>query len=168
MEIRSLLPADAAAYTQLRREMLLDSPWAFGSSPQDDVAVDPASLARLGQVGMVIIGAIDDQGRLVGSAGVMLRRQRKMAHRAMIWGVYVAPGARRGGTGKAIVRQAMDTARTWPGVTSVSLSASVKSVVAVAMYKSLGFVPWGVEPGCLMIDGKAMDEIHMVAPLGTP
>ncbi|MEK6700832.1 MAG: GNAT family N-acetyltransferase [Planctomycetota bacterium] len=165
MLIRSLLPTDANAYTDLRREMLLDAPWAFGSSPEDDVAVDAASLARLGEVGMVIIGAFEDV-RLVGSAGVMLRRQRKMAHRAMIWGVYVAPGARGGGVGKAVVRRAMDTARTWPGVTSVSLSASAKAVAAVAMYRSLGFVPWGVEPGCLMIDGKALDEFHMIAPLG--
>lgn len=168
MVIRSLLPTDAAAYTELRREMLLDSPWAFSSSPQDDVAVDPASLARLGEVGMAIIGAIDEQGRLVGSAGVMLRRQRKMSHRAMIWGVYVTPRARGTGAGRAVVRRAMETARNWPGVTSVSLSASAKAVVAVAMYKSLGFVPWGVEPGCLMIDGKAIDEIHMVAPLDPP
>lgn len=37
---------DIGAYTALRREMLLDSPWSFASSPEDDVASSREAVLR--------------------------------------------------------------------------------------------------------------------------
>ena len=46
MPIRLLTPADAHAYIAIRREMLVEAPWAFASSPEDDSALDPAAIAE--------------------------------------------------------------------------------------------------------------------------
>jgi RimJ/RimL family protein N-acetyltransferase len=162
--VRPLAASDTEAYIRLRREMLADSPWAFAASPEDDFGLDPALLtARLAEPGQAIVGAFDGSGRLVGATGVYRDRHRKMSHRARIWGVYVTPVARGRGLGARIMSAAMDIARSWPGITSAGLSVSVRSEEARRLYERLGFKPWGVEPGALMLDGRAYDEIHMVA-----
>lgn len=165
MEIRPLMPGDAEAYVRLRREMLLDSPWAFASSPGDDHASDPAIVReRLSQPGQAIIGAFD--GGLIGSAGIYRQRQGKMSHRAHVWGVYVTPTRRGHGVGERLMRMAMEVAASWPGITSLLLSASVRSPGAIRLYERVGFRAWGVEPGAIVLDGEAIDEVHMVAWLG--
>lgn len=163
MQIRTLTVEDIPAYVALRREMLDDAPWAFSSSPGDDLGLKPEVVReRLSGPAQAIVGAFDD-GRLVASAGVYRDRHAKMAHRARIWGVYVAPAARGRGVGKAIMRRALEVAQSWPGVTSAGLSATASSAEAVRLYEKVGFVAWGVEPAALMIDGQGHDEIHMVA-----
>jgi len=163
MLVRSLTASDTAAYIALRREMLDDSPWAFSSSPQDDQGLNPAFIAeRLAQPGQAIVGAFDGAGRLVGSAGLRRHTSLKMAHRAHVWGVYVTPAARSRGTATKIFAHLFEVARSWHGVTSLGLSASVRSEAARLLYERLGFVAWGREPGAIVIDGEACDEIHMV------
>lgn len=163
MTIRALTPADAAIYIALRREMLLDSPWSFSSSPEDDQGLKPEFItARLVEPGQAIVGAFEDDGRLVGAAGLRRHTSLKMAHRAHIWGVYVTPAARGRGIAAQVMERTLDIARSWPGVNSVGLSASVRSEAARHLYEKLGFVAWGREPAALTIDGKAYDEFHMV------
>jgi RimJ/RimL family protein N-acetyltransferase len=170
--IRPLVPADAPAYTALRREMLRDSPWAFAASPGDDFALDPVAVAaRLADPGYAIVGAFEggdargETARLVGSAGLSHNRHIKMAHRAHIWGVYISPPSRGRGLGSHLMTATLDLAASWPGVTSVGLSVSVRSHAAIRLYQRLGFVQWGLEPGALILDGHAYDEIHMAAVL---
>lgn len=165
MDIRLLTVADIPAYVVLRREMLEDSPWAFSSSPGDDLGLKPDILReRLAEPGHAIVGAFED-ARLVASAGVYRERQAKVAHRVRIWGVYVAPAARGRGIGAAVMHRTLEIARSWPGVNSAGLSASSRSAEAVRLYKKLGFVEWGVEPAAMMVNGQGYDEIHMVATL---
>jgi RimJ/RimL family protein N-acetyltransferase len=57
----------------------------------------------------------------------------------------------------------VEVARSWPGTTSIGLSASVRSPEAIRLYEAQGFRRWGVEPGALLLDGCAYDEVHMVA-----
>lgn len=172
-EIRPLHPADADAYLALRREMLADSPWAFGSSLSDDRMSDPARvLEQIQGPERAIIGAFlpdDDHSEpravLVGATGIYRQTQEKARHRASVWGVYVRPTARGRGLALQMLLAALDRARDWPGVDSVGLSVSVASPAARRVYERAGFLPWGVEPAALMIDGRAFDEVHMVARL---
>jgi RimJ/RimL family protein N-acetyltransferase len=166
LEIRQLTPADAAAYIVVRREMLADSPWAFTASPEDDRGLATAEVEPLlARTDNAIVGAIERRGddvRIVGTAGIMCNRHRKLAHRAHIWGVYVSPSARGRQVGFRLVISALQIARTWPGVTSAGLSASDRSQDAIRLYRRLGFRQWGIEPAAVMLDGHAYDEVHMV------
>jgi RimJ/RimL family protein N-acetyltransferase len=166
MEIRRLQPADAASYAELRREMLHDSPWAFAASPTDDRGVDPDRVrATLADPAHAIVGAWTPEGRLVSVAGVHRNGHTKMAHRVHIWGVYTTPAARGQGACFLVLQELLRLATTWPGVTSAGLSVSIRSPGALALYRKLGFRAWGTEPGALMIDGVAYDEVHMVTDL---
>jgi RimJ/RimL family protein N-acetyltransferase len=162
MIIRPLEPTEAEAYAVLRREMLLDSPWAFSGTPENDIGLDTQRMRdQLAGTNYAVIGAFDDTGKLAAACGVSARPQRKMAHRVHIWGVYVTPSCRGRGIGKAVVQAALDIARTWPGINSASLSASVRATTAIALYQTLGFVIWGTEPECISLNGTLIDEVHL-------
>lgn len=161
-EAFELSAGDAGRYWVLREAMLRESPWAFASDVETDVAQDPARFARrLSREVHSILAIEGESGELVASAGVMRRPKRKLAHRAEIWGVYVLPAFRGRGLGKRVVRAALETGLSWDGVTSVSLSLSERSA-ARGVYESLGFRAWGVEPDVLRWEGRSYDEIHMV------
>ena len=61
---------------------------------------------------------------------------------------------------------AIETARSWPGVAAICLSASERSVDAIRLYKKLGFEPWGVEPDAVRIGSESAAEVHMMLRLG--
>jgi len=160
--IRSLTPADAAAFAALRREALRNAPWAFAAGEESDVGVNASIMAeRLLEPGQAIVGAYRD-GVLVGVAGLVRNRHAKMSHRANVWGVYVTPTARGRGVAEAMMRGVLDVVRGWPGVTSVGLQVSARAEGARRLYERLGFKQWGVEPGALMWEGETIDEAHMV------
>ena len=75
--IRQLQVDDAAAYFELRREMLIDSPLAFASSPSDDlfasVEATREQLRRAPE--SVIFGAFEPD--LVGTVGLYRDRHVK-------------------------------------------------------------------------------------------
>ncbi|MBX3378871.1 MAG: GNAT family N-acetyltransferase, partial [Phycisphaeraceae bacterium] len=78
-----------------------------------------------------------------------------------IWGVYVTPGARGRGLGKAVVARAIEEAKTWEGLARLHLAVSENAPVAKKMYESLGFVQWGYEPDAIRIDGRSFGEHHL-------
>src|SRR5690606_12116309 len=157
--IRPLAPADAPLYMGLRREMLADSPWAFAASPESDRALKEDSLLQtITGPGSTIVGAFAAPspatdamvGQLLSVAGLHTNHHPKMAHRAHIWGAYTTPRARGRGLGHRVLRATLGCARAWPGITSVGLSASIRSTEAIRLYERLGFRRWGVEPGVII------------------
>lgn len=163
--VRKLNPDDARAYTELRREMLLDTPTAFLGSPGDDRSSDPAWIAeRLGEREQAIFAAEVD-GRLAAVAGVYRIARLKCRHRAGIWGVYTTPSHRGRGLSRAVMSAAIEHARGWEGVRIVALSVSAQASGAQKLYESLGFVAWGTEPAAMCIDGQDLDEVFMVLRL---
>jgi RimJ/RimL family protein N-acetyltransferase len=167
MPIRLLTPDDTEPFIALRREMLDEAPSAFAASPRNDRALDPAAVRAglaasvQGTPGYAIIGALDGP-RLVGSVGLALGPHDKLNHRAQNWGVYVTPSHRRAGLAQSMLELAIATARAWPAIDSVRLSASIRSVQARRLYERLGFVPWGIEPRAMSLNGEQIDEVHMV------
>ena len=172
IEIRSLEPGDLDAWQRLRREALDAAPHAFAASPEDDRVLAPDfgrhafEDASRRNFGAFAPGGDRASGELCGIAGVGLDDHRKAAHKAWIWGVYV-PEARRGqGIGRRLVEVAIAHA-TAPaprglGARQVALSASERSEAALALYASLGFETWGIEPGALCIAGEYLAEHHML------
>lgn len=175
VQVRSLTEADAGLYASLRREMLLDSPWAFGADPSTDRRSDAAVVAAdlrqaAGKPGYAIIGGFEvgaeaDGGerpeRLLSVAVVMQETNPKRRHVAGVYSVYTTPAARGRGLGKLVMQRVIDTARTWPGVELVELSVSERAEAAQRLYRGLGFVAWGRQPDALRVGGEQYAEEHM-------
>jgi ribosomal protein S18 acetylase RimI-like enzyme len=87
---------------------------------------------------------------------------RKLAHKAFIWGMYVAPTARRAGVARRLVIEAVAFAASNLGATQVNLGVNAKNVAAIALYEGLGFKQYGLECGYMILDGTPQDEMHMV------
>lgn len=161
LPVVQLKPDDADRYVLLRREMLQDSPWAFGASLESDRGSDPAQVrASLAREGYGIFAAVDGE-QVVGVAGVRREEVTKRRHIAYIWGVYVTPSHRRQGLSRAVVRAAIEAARRWPDIEVIHLSVSEASPHALRVYESLGFAVWGVEPDCLRVGGRGYTEHHL-------
>jgi RimJ/RimL family protein N-acetyltransferase len=165
--IRQIRDEDAEAYAALRRAALVDAPLAFGASPIDDFVSTPEAVRGQlrGAPAWVLLGAFEPD--LVGAVGLMRDRHVKASHKAHLWGMYVAPGQRHRGVGAALVRAAIDHARTLPGVSWVHLEVTSAAPAARRLYERAGFEAWGTEPDALRHGGETASEHHMALDLET-
>ena len=161
--IRPLRATDAADFQALRLAALAAHPTAFASSVEDERDTPLATIAeRLAlRPGALILGAFDDT-RLVGCVGLTRETLRKLAHKAHIWGMYVAPSARERGLGRRLLEEAITQAAAMSGVRQLTLGVNAENTAAIALYEALGFTRCGLESGFLLVDGVLHDEIHMV------
>lgn len=166
MQLRLLGPADAQAFQQLRLDALRDAPSAFSSSYEEERDTPLAAVAEqlTAQPERFVIGAFEN-GRLIGIAGLHREEQAKLSHKAVLWGVYVAPDARKRGTGRKLLARGIEEAASMPGLTQINLSVNSANAAALALYEGLGFSSFGLERGYLRVDGVLHDEIHMARPL---
>jgi ribosomal protein S18 acetylase RimI-like enzyme len=166
MDIRPLIATDATEYQALRLRGLREWPSAFASSVDEEIATPIAEIAnRLQpQNDGAIFGAFVDVA-LVGVVGLQRETMRKLAHKAYVWGMYVAPDARKLGVGKALLQHTLNHARDVMHVRQVNLGVNASNQAAIALYKSLGFESFGIERDFMLLDGVLHDEIHMVRVL---
>ena len=159
--VRELTIQDAEVYVAVRRESLLESPFAFASSPDDDIMSSPEAvceqLHRTPE--STIYGAF--RPALVGTVGMYRNRHVKYSHKAHIWGMYVVPGYRRLGVGSELLQAVLSHARKLRGVSWVYLSVSSTAPEARRLYERVGFQVWGTEPAALQHDGRTAVEHHM-------
>jgi len=161
IEVRPLREDEAAAFRALRQRALVEHPEAFYSSPTEERSLeDVQRQLRERPGGSAILGAFYDDV-IVGTAGLRRETFQKGAHKALVWGMYVAAEVRRRGVARALLERAIEHARAMGGVALVQLSVSVPNPAARALYASLGFVTWGIEPDAIRVDGRSVDEEHM-------
>jgi RimJ/RimL family protein N-acetyltransferase len=166
MKIRILTADDAAAYQALRLRGLRESPASFGSTYESEADTPLEQIAERLARGAgrenVMFGAFDgDGGALVGLAGLGRQTGHKTRHRAGVWGMYVAPEARGRGVGRALMDALIAHARTLEGVERLTLGVEAGNEAARALYQSLGFVTYGVEPQAYKLDGQYWDSEMM-------
>ena len=141
---------------------LLESPSAFGSSHAEEKDRPlPEVAARLAvERDTGVFGAFEGEV-LVGLAGLRRDRRPNVAHKAFVWGMYVAHAARRKGVGRALLDEVLALARSVPEIKQVNLSANACNSPAVQLYESAGFNTYGCERGAMLIDGQLQDELLM-------
>jgi len=168
-QVRLLTAEDAEAWFALRREMLVDTPHSYLASPEDDsfttVEVVRERLSNAPE--SVVFGAFVEGG-LVGAVGLFREERVKTRHRAWIWGVYLAPTARGRGLATGMMEAAVAHGRALEGVDQLCLTLSARAPEARRLYERVGFTRWGVEPRALQLDGRLLDEVHMVLLLDGP
>jgi ribosomal protein S18 acetylase RimI-like enzyme len=164
MHIRMLQADDAAAYRAVRRRALADHPEAFGTSVEEfDALTDAAIRRRLagGQPENGVLGGFVG-GELVGIVYVGRSHRQKKRHRGEIAGMYVAPEHRGRGHGRALLDAALDHLRGLGGVEQVGLAVTVGNLPARRLYRTAGFVTWGVEPAYIRVGDTYHDVEWMV------
>jgi len=164
--IRRLVPADAAEYVGLRREMLVDTPGSFLGDLADDECLDLEVMeARLSSEESPVLCAENEDGELCAVAGLHRDRRANMRHRGTIWGVYTRPSCRRRGLSREVIEAALACAVNTEGLEVIQLSVSAEAPGAQALYESLGFTAWGREPRAVKVEGRQVDKIHMCLAL---
>ena len=107
MKIRRLTPADACAFQQLRLAALQEAPSAFGSSYEEE-KLFPASIIE-GRLAVKpdrgSFGAFENDA-LTGLVGLGRADMTRLAHKALIWGMYVIPELRGKGIARALLVEA--------------------------------------------------------------
>ena len=65
-------------------------------------------------------------------------------------------------TCRNLVDAALREAFRVEGIRQVNLGVNAANAPALALYEAAGFIPFGLERGCLLVNGALQDEIHMV------
>jgi ribosomal protein S18 acetylase RimI-like enzyme len=166
MLIRALDLHDAPQFRALRLQGLREVPLAFASSYEEEseTTVEVFAERLKPNEGAAVFGAFVGSN-LVGVAGLQREQMRKLSHKAFVWGVYVAPQARRAGCGYRLLSHVLSHAATKIGVRQVTLGVNSKNSEAIALYQKLGFVQFGLEQGYMLLEGQLHDEMHMVCVL---
>ena len=163
--IRLLQEDDWAAFQQLRVHATVESPLAIAPTRDEEARRTPDEVrARIAPTAFQAVFGAFAAHDLVAIAGVRREPLAQVAHKAMVWGVYVYPAHRRGGLARRLLGAACAHVRA-QGVLQVHLSVNADNPRALALYESLGFTAYGREPRALRVDGVFYDEILMAHPL---
>jgi ribosomal protein S18 acetylase RimI-like enzyme len=164
---RTLEAHDLEAFQRVRVDGLTREQRAFGRSPDEHLALAPDDVARrLGPTDdQFVIGAFDGAA-LVGIAGFHREDGRKSRHKALVWGVYVAPSHRGQGIGQEMMLRLIARARSAGGVERLLLGVTTDDTAARRLYLRLGFTVYGTEVHAIKLaDGAYVDEDLMVLAL---
>ena len=131
-------PADAALFRRLRLAALAEAPHAFGSTlaRERDRPLD-AFAERLAS-SVVLAAFLGDDAVAIGGV-----RREDDPYLATLWGLHVAPQARRQGIGRALLDALVAAAPE--GVREVRLTVAAANAPALALYERAGFRRCGME-----------------------
>ncbi|OIR40278.1 ribosomal protein S18-alanine N-acetyltransferase [Corynebacterium sp. NML130628] len=149
MNIRELTPSDADAVAALEAVLFSDeTPWSR-----------EVLLTQFAQPYTFYIGAFDDEGALLGYAGLAMLGPRNEPE-FEIHTIGVAPGAQRRGVGGELMDQLVHTADLVDG--PMFLEVRTDNVAALGMYKRYGFSVVGTRKNYYQPSGA--DAYTMMRP----
>ncbi len=168
MQIRTITPDDAEDYRAIRLQALKDNPEAFGGSYEESVERTVADMRTRLEThtadNFILVAVIDE--KMVGTVGLVRQSFLKMRHKAIIWGMYVAPETRGSGIGRALMNDVIIRARQLPDLEQLSLTVVTDNTAARQLYLSFGFEIYGLERHALKLGERYLDEEYMVLFLG--
>jgi ribosomal protein S18 acetylase RimI-like enzyme len=165
LEIRPLETNDWAAFKEIRLQAISDSPSAVWPTRDEEAGRTVEEVqARIKMTAtQVVFGAFNKQ-KLAGIAGLRREPLAQVAHKAVLWGVFVAPDLRKQGIARQLFARILAHARQ-EGVLQIQLCVNAENSKAKSLYQSLGFKSYGLEPRAMRVGDRFYDEEHMVLRL---
>lgn len=168
MIIALLTEPDAERYRALMLEAYALAPDAFTSTTAERVA-EPLSwwTRRVASPdGLSTVFGAFEGPELVGAVALEFFARARTRHKAHLIGLYVQPGARGHGTGRALVEGALAHLNTRTGITSVVLTVTEGNGSAIRLYQRAGFAAFGTEPIAVQTPGGYQAKVHMWRAIG--
>lgn len=162
MIIRQLTASDTAAYRELHRFGMSESPTGFVDVVATDAARTDAQVEEMLQRGDGW-GAFDGD-RLVAKLTIDALPYPSLAHTFWIHAVYVHPDARGSGASGKLIAVAVESARD-RGARRVALWVNGVNTRAQALYERMGFRQTGRIPGGIQVADQYVDDVLMTLEL---
>ena len=169
--LRRLSTRDVFMYRELRLQALQESPTAFGSSYEEEslrnAETFAAGIQNSHDPAAAVFGIFGEGAGapLLGMLGFGRENRLKRIHSGYLWGMYVMPEHRRKGLAAALLDAALAHARSLGDIRQVTLGVTASNEGASALYKSRGFVRYGLEPDYLCIAGEYHAMEHLILML---
>jgi ribosomal protein S18 acetylase RimI-like enzyme len=162
--VRILGQDDLAAFRQVRLDALRLHPEAFTASYEDEAQLSEAQFAeRLAAPGMTRFGGFAGN-EMVGLVGLNLRAGLKERHKATLFSMYVAAEHRRSGLAPDLVAAVIQKARE-AGALVLHLFVTAGNAPAQRLYRTMGFLPYGIERRAIRVGDAFYDEELMALDL---
>lgn len=134
-------------------------PNGFRYSETDDAAIDTGRWAARLDNEYVVAAQHEGSDEILGVGGFSLFAGDKLAHKGLIWGMYVRQSARGSGVADAIMDALIAHARA--RVRHLQLTVMSDNVRARAFYERHGFVTYATEPDAVRQGDELRDEDSM-------
>ena len=163
--IRPLIDEDVAAFKALRLRAIQDAPTAIWPTHDEEAArtLDETRNRIRTTDHQIVLGAFAGP-ELVGIAGLRREALAQVAHKAVLWGVFVDPAHRRGGIAGRLLHAAITHARA-ARVLQIHLCVNAENPRAQALYRTAGFETFGIERRAMRVGDRFYDEEHMALRL---
>lgn len=163
--IRPLTAEDAEAFKALRLKAIQDAPTAIWPTHEEEAArtLDETRNRIRTSDHQIVFGAFAGPA-LIGIAGLRREPLAQVAHKAVLWGVFVDPARRRGGIAGRLLDAAIAHARA-ASVLQIQLCVNAENPHAQALYRNAGFETFGIERRAMRVGKRFYDEEHMALRL---
>lgn len=111
-----------------------------------------------------VFGSLQDD-QLIGVVRLVREQASKERHKATLYGLYVAPSARRRGIAHRLIADALATAGKLKGLRQIRIGVVASNAAARTLYAKAGFVEYGREADALFVAGRFHAEFLMVKKL---
>jgi GNAT superfamily N-acetyltransferase len=170
MRVTTLTASDLVAYRDLMLEAYEQAADAFTSTAEERRAEPECWWAkRIGSSEGTSTSFGAWQGSdLVGTVALEYSVKPKTRHSALLIGMYVKPGHRREMVGRTLLNSAIEAALARQHIQVLALTLTEGNEPALSLYRSVGFVAWGVEPMAIRTESGLKGKIHMSLKLPRP
>ncbi len=156
--VRELGQDDDFAYRSLWQDAMQQHAQYFRIAAGDDV---PVGIPTRGANDSFTLGAFE-KNVLVGIVSLERDRGLKLRHKALLFRMFVAPEAAGRGLGRSLLQAVLSRAQEIDNLRSVRLTVLERNHRARALYRSLGFVDFALEPDAVHMDTDYVAEVQMI------
>jgi RimJ/RimL family protein N-acetyltransferase len=156
--VRQLSSQEADTYRSIRLESLQQDPEAFGSTFERELNESRQNFLERFDRSTLFGGFVGR--KLQAIVGFQSLEGPKIAHKGVLWGMYVRPEARGTGLATALVGSLIEHAREH--VEQIQLTVVSNNPRARRFYQRMGFSEYGLEKKALKYNGVYFDEVLMV------